>query len=296
MNKRIITCAIFIMFTMAKVMSQNEWAPLGAKWYYTMTYASNSDIDYNYFESIKDTTINNITCKKIYRLHETCDDRSKYEYMYENNNKVFFYDEFANEFNLLYDFNKLPNEIWHIKVNHGGYLDSLLVHVDSVSSIIINGNSLKVLYTTIGNTSEWVGFSGKITEKLGHEKNMFPFVRGICDLNFNLGLRCYEDSVLGLFQTGNAPFCDFSNVDINEYTSFEKNHIFPNPASDELYFNNINNAEIFITIYNIYGSVVQTTKTNNNKINISNLKNDIYFIYFKNSKNQFKVVNKFIKH
>jgi hypothetical protein len=295
---KIIALAIVSCFLLGNAMfAQNEWAPLGAKWYYTMTNSSNSDINFNYFESVKDTSINNIHCKKLSRLHETCDDRSKSELMYEENRKVYFYDEFANEFNLLYDFNKLPDQIWYIKVNnHGINFDSLLVHVDSITSVLMNNQSFKVLYTTIGNSPNWVGFSGKITEKLGHEKNMFPFISKICDLNFNHGLRCYEDSILGLFQTGIAPLCDYSSVDINEYTSSEKYPIFPNPVTDELCFNNINNTTIYITIYNIYGSIVQTIITNDNKINISNLKNDIYLIKFKNSSNKIILIDKIIKY
>lgn len=295
MKRKLLTVISCFILSNA-IFAQNEWAPLGAKWYYTLTNSSSSDISFNYLESVKDTSVNNIQCKKLSRLHETCDDRPKLELMFEDNRRVYFYDEFTSMFTLLYDFNKLPDEEWYIRVNNGWNIDSLLVHVDSVSSVYINEHILKVLHTTIGNNSNWIGFSGKITEKLGHEKNMFPFLSRICDINFIQGIRCYEDSILGLFQTGMASSCDFSSVDIDEFPLPEKYAIFPNPVTNELFFNNIDNTTISITIYNIYGSIIQTLKTNDNKINISNLKNDVYLIMVKNLNNEILLINKIIKY
>lgn len=125
---------------------------------------------------------------------------------------------------------------------------------------------------------------------------MFPFLSRICDINFIQGIRCYEDSILGLFQTGMASSCDFSSVDIDEFPLPEKYAIFPNPVTNELYFNNIDNTTISVTIYNIYGSIIQTLKTNDNKINISNLKNDVYLIMVKNLNNEILLINKIIKY
>ena len=292
--KILLTFLFFIIVQFC--FGQNEWAPIGAKWYYTLKFASTNAEDFNIMESMKDTVINTITCKKILRLNITCDDRPQIEFMYEDSNRVYFYDEYSNKFNLLYDFNKTPGETWYIQVNdNSNNPDSLLVHVDSISTIIINGIPLKVLYTTIGSTTNWVGYSGKITEKLGHDRNMFPFINSACDLNFNNGLRCYEDSLLGNYQTGIAPICDYTNVGIAEIFSVADFNLHPNPVLDYLYFNNLKHDQLIVNIYNIFGEIVKSCITNSDKINLQYLTKGFYIITFSSLDNKIIHISTFLK-
>ena len=133
---------ILILFCISKIsLSQTEWAPVGAKWHYSLTYATSYQEDFNVLESTKDTIVNARNCKKIVKFATTCDDRPQTEFMYEDSNRVYFYDEYSNKFNLLYDFNKTTGESWNIPVNFNSNYDSLLVHVDSTSTVIINNLS-----------------------------------------------------------------------------------------------------------------------------------------------------------
>src|SRR5512137_1956410 len=84
-----------------------EWAPIGALWHYTEKFSVWNppiEIDYIKIESIKDTIIADKVCKKLTKRHNLCcTDRPDVEFMYSENNQVFFYDTHFNSFQLLYD-------------------------------------------------------------------------------------------------------------------------------------------------------------------------------------------------
>jgi len=296
---------ITIILSSFKVSNCQTWAPIAAIWTYTETFASSSAVNYNIIESVKDTIINLKNCKKLHFLKWTCNTFSQNEFMYEDSNRVYFYDAFWNKFNLLYDFNKLPGESWFIRVNNcsGGDNDSLMVHVDSISTILINGYSLKVLHTRIDNGGIWVGFNGRIIEKIGHEKDMFPFVSGLCDENFNNGLRCYDDTIIGMYQTGLASRCDFSTVGINNYFSKNEFTIYPNPTSNDITLEFQQPASIEIS--NIQGQLIKAIIASGNKtnidhvgcssyeVNVSALQSGVYVVKVKTEKGV--LVKKFVK-
>lgn len=87
----------------------------------------------------------------------------------------------------------------------------------------------------------------------------------------------------------------FSNT---EYLSLlqENNYsVFPNPASNILYINGINNNQIQeVIIYNTLGNEIIKVEVNNNSIDISTLKTGVYYIKIKNSGADF-IVKRFIK-
>ncbi|MGD0712169.1 MAG: T9SS type A sorting domain-containing protein [Bacteroidales bacterium] len=310
MKKLIVILALIFPFISINSYSQT-WAPIGATWTYTETFASSYEVDPSIVTSVKDTIINSINCKKMQYMIWTCNYSSNY--MYDDSDRVFFYDATSSRFNLLYDFNKHSGETWYIKVDdyHGN--DSSLVHVDSTSTVVINGNILKVLYTTIDASAagNWEGLNGKITEKLGHEKFMFPLINGLCDEEFNYGLRCYEDSTIGLYQTGIAPSCDYSTVGINEYLSNEGFNFSPNPASSEIQVISNQSTVIGIDIYNMLGEKIYSLPPTDYRspasppasqqggrgepitINVSAFPSGMYFVEIKSEKGV--AVKKFIK-
>ena len=62
-----------------------EWAPIGATWHYSEKFIFWNPIDEDYikYESVKDTLINGINCKKIIKRHDVwCNVRPEIELMY----------------------------------------------------------------------------------------------------------------------------------------------------------------------------------------------------------------------
>ena len=67
-------------------------------------------------------------------------------------------------------------------------------------------------------------------------------------------------------------------LDNSSDIKFENNEIeiYPNPADDIIYFNNLLNSEVIL--YDILGNIIVKEYVNSNHLNISKLKNGIYFI------------------
>ena len=81
------------------------------------------------------------------------------------------------------------------------------------------------------------------------------------------------------------------NVSVNDISNSEIN-IYPNPATDILYFDNLK-SNTKILIYDNLGRLVSEKVLINNSINVSNLPNGFYTILIKND--NFVESSKFIK-
>lgn len=165
-----ITISI-IFLTNLKGYSQN-WAPVGATWYFTAENLPCSSlyipiISYIKLESEKDTVINGWNCHKI---SQSSPDRNfkTYFYMYSDSNKV--YEVECNQKYLLYDFNKKKGEYWIIPK----YCNDTLF-VDSTGIItLLNGQIRNVQYVHLINNSWGWNFTGRIIENIGFEFSLFP--------------------------------------------------------------------------------------------------------------------------
>lgn len=219
--------------------------------------------------------------------------------MYSENNKVFWYNNITQKFHLLYDFSANKGDSWYVFPQKQP-VDSFLVTVDSVKSIIINGNSLKVLYiSNIGNP--WI-FDGGIIEKIGLSISsttslgyMFP-IYGLCENDIG-PLRCYSDTIIGFFQASiNIP-CDTTYVTSTEDKKNINNNflIYPNPFKDNIFIRNClqDNSCTFYQykITNILGIIIKQGLCNNNEtpINVSLLPEGIYFIELNINNKKFSI-------
>ncbi len=117
-----------------------DFAPVGAKWYYGEAFAFSGDINYILFTSARDTVILNETCRKITKRHQLgCYLRPENEYVFSRNDTVFFYEPSFGHFGVLYDFNATAGDSWTIYMDgENQQLDSVVVLVDSVSVRRIN--------------------------------------------------------------------------------------------------------------------------------------------------------------
>src|SRR5690606_6170088 len=214
----------------SKLNAQNIY-PNGAKWYYNQPSIFSPDINFSTLEVIGDTVINSIPCKKLNKL-SGCDFLSGLVFIYSDSNKVYFFNSSLQSFKLLYDFNANSGDSW-VVYPESPSLDSLTISVDSTSTEIINGNTVKVLYTTNSSSPGCFGIGGKIIEKIGSVGYFFPQYC-ICDPSSG-PLRCYSDSSIGLYETGIADSCDQIILGINEIKAYNNIGVFPNPAFDYVY-------------------------------------------------------------
>lgn len=97
-------CTLFFMliFPIMPLFSQN-FAPSGAIWHYTQWTINPNVVSYKTIESVADTVINGISCKKLMEVERYFDTTQlRVHFMYSHLDRVYFFAQ--NEFHLLYDF------------------------------------------------------------------------------------------------------------------------------------------------------------------------------------------------
>jgi hypothetical protein len=192
MKTKFITILIFI----SGLTFGQEWSPVGAEWYYDITYAFSGNIDYLkvYCDSI--IKFKGVNCKKINIKQSACNIHFSGDlYTFDTNDTIYFYNSDIDSFEILYNFNVLKNDYWKIHIKNSiSKLDTVIVKVDSVGETKINNRILKRLFVTynyinlykIGDT---IKENSEIIQTLGDIKfliNIRDRQTGACDINFKL--------------------------------------------------------------------------------------------------------------
>ncbi|NQT78399.1 MAG: T9SS type A sorting domain-containing protein [Bacteroidetes bacterium] len=257
------------------------WAEVGAIWHYTQRTINPDITSYKTFESIAEDTVVGIPCKKIKVIDRHWGDTLVWhEYMYSENDSVFFYRE--GNFHLLYDFGAEAGDsillpyFWTVNGD-----STLLMIIDSTSTIDINGEIRKLQYITCGDGIV-VEFGDKVIEGIGNTYFMFPTYDG----EYFGPLRCYEDNIVGLFISPfhpnngwNFEDCDQIITGIDEMDADGYMSIYPNPAISEVFIQDIDDhlpAEV--SIYNMTGQIVFQQQGVDRRIDVSNLQQGLYVV------------------
>jgi hypothetical protein len=273
-----------------------EWST-GATWYYTcQSFFANSVS--TKFEAALDTVIEGKNCTKITQQVSFSNGRPNVEFLYFENDTVFFYDTNFVEFQVLYDFNADVGDSWNIKFKDNyplpGDLDTIKVTVDSTDYITENSIVLKRLYVTYEMLVEagFGDYNGIIVERFGDLNGMFNFScydALIVDGIYADGLRCYEDDLFGHYEApGVNGHCAFVSA-LDEESSHEI-EIFPNPVLDKL---NISAASNLFRIYSVDGKLILEDKVNATELNLAFLNSGIYFLeltFLDNTKKCFRII------
>ena len=220
---------LFIMLHLAG-FSQVEWAPIGAKWYISVIESLMPlNEGYILYEVSRDTLMEDKKVKVITKtyFHSNGQDVTalESEYTYQEDGIVYYLKN--GRFYTLYDFNAKQGDKWTV-YGSGKYreicdYDSLgVVVVDSVSTVIVNDQTLKAIYTSPDSASDWY-FEGVILERIGNITHLFPQSEG-CVLDFPDGegsLRCYEDSIIGIYKGG---YCQLINCTCDELKNYDDDY------------------------------------------------------------------------
>jgi hypothetical protein len=281
--KLIVIFSIFSGF----VFSQ-EWAPVGAEWYYDISYTYPG---YDYHRIYCDTImeIKGIDCKRINIDYCACNNHFCDKlYTYDSNDTVFFYNSDIDTFQILYDFSATPGDSWIINPKyHPEKTDSVIVYVDSVGYEYLNGYNLKRLYVTY----TYIDFWGEdemgdlieksfITEVLGDNNliiNITDPSIGLCDMQFIHSLRCYEDSNFGFYSTNLRDSCTYSSFRTTlEMITDHQIKIYPNPAASYLIIDIDMNIDFKFEMYNSVGQLVKADSRQ--RVDLDNFPSGLYLI------------------
>ena len=260
----------------------------GSEWYYEIQNESGS-ITYQHLEYVADTTINHKDVQIIIRTN-TLYDKGEHqevtrEYLYEENEVVYWWNKDLQEFTVLYDLGAQEGDSWVIKVG----TETLTMHVDAVGYSYYGEQLFKMLYVSDDQDL----FSGTIVSGVGHLSSFFPERLMTRGKGYGVnGLRCYWRFGNLLF-TVNRGDCDAIYAELHngldEPTAIPFT-IYPNPTNGVLTIQhsalttsnashfNIPNSSFRIT--NLMGQTVQTGNLNaeTQQIDVSGLPQGMYFI------------------
>ena len=252
-----------------------QWAPAGAEWTYGVAYAFSPQVNYKVWLYDRDTTIAGHTCKVIQRTGSyVSGDLSDNLITYEDSGVVYWY--YANQFTVLYDFNKQAGDSWTIMIDSC----SLDVTVDTTGTDTINNRAVR--WSTISTPNG--AFNGTIIEGIGHTVMPNPNIIYHCfgaieDMNYYTGLRCYEDSTLWQHSFGSVP-CNYTITSLEKTAPDMRYNVFPNPACDQTAIVEKSGRLYSYVIYNSQGQVIQrkSSQTNTSIIDLAAFTTGVYEI------------------
>jgi len=275
---------IFLIISALRISAQ-EFAPIGSIWYYDQGTANSELISYQTIESVADTIINGVSCRKLvktsrYALTPEMSDL----FMYSRNDSVFYFAN--NEFNLLYDFSASKGDtiILGFYTNYDG--TPLKMIIDSTIDITINGKVSKVQYVTSGDGMS-IEFGGMVISGIGNLEYMFPHY----DMWNEGPLRCYDDSIYGLYKNAwhnnngwNFQDCDQIITGIAENSRASEIALYPNPTGSLLYISYLDRQTEY-KVYDCFGRlIISGLVLPSETINICDLRDGIYSILLINNK------------
>jgi len=201
----------------------------------------------------------------------------------QRNDSVLYFSVNQNDFVLLYNYNAMVGDTQTIYApNVNGIDTSVQLLVISTDSININGFN-KRRYVTIRLTY-YFDFGGAVIEDIG--STGFPFPQfGFCD-PINGGIRCYEDSIVGLYNFNPVLGCDsIWGVGLDDLNEKDDIIIYPNPFNFYLTIFNISPlSESDIIIRDPLGRAIKSLhyevspNQNSVSIDLNALRNGIYFL------------------
>ena len=187
------------------------FAPQEAEWYFDVFNPWGTHPEYQRFFVEGDTVIQGHQCSIIdQRFVDTGHDGG--EYVYEEDNKVYWFNPTTNAFTTLYDFDAEAGESWDYEVGECTHQ----VTVDSVGSVTWNGHTYRTQWVRFYEEDLPIYYSGKIMEGIGYERGLFPSVY-VCngwevfDASEIEYLRCYVNDGEMLYHEGGYD-CDQTTV------------------------------------------------------------------------------------
>jgi hypothetical protein len=278
-TKLLIAVALFKVYcSFAQI---NSFAPVGATWYYDHTYFFGSNInDYAKLDAVGDTIIEGKACTVVFieNAYVYAAEFPDSIYLHFDSGKVYRYFDQYDVWGLQYDFNAQAGDTLEIYGMAFNLLDSFPVVVDSVGSININSHDLKTqTYRSLFLNWE---YDQKVLEGIGGTVFLFP--KYTVAENTIIGLRCYEDSIIGFYNTGLVSSCDtILYLGLSSPTQIDRVTISPTIARTYFNVKNSSDEKIRIDIINSSGyllNVIEVPVKQQEIISTTHWVNGVYII------------------
>lgn len=269
-------------------VGQTEWFPVGAEWHYCEGEAL-SPVEYEGFLKVMvtgDSVIQQNLCQVV-ECDWLCWNPAGKQYVYQSGDSVFLFDPFFDSFKLIYNFNALPGDSIIIPIGDEvpGVIDTVVVKIDSLDTVQINGFDLRKQFVryhvkdSFPGGSQRFSYTSEIIEIIGDMSFIFNIpeeASRICDANFSCGLRCYEDAYLGHYETGIAPECTYTYVGIDDPTVHTL-RLYPNPTDNIVKLVAESEKIIAVALFDLHGRKVLSFMDPEN-ISLADLDDGLYVI------------------
>lgn len=296
----IICC--WLMLT--KSQAQN-FAPIGAKWHYSI-----GNIDFNGVKCAVltvqgDTLIYDITASVIeVKLVDNpgVDKIVSYEYLTKQNDSLMYYNPYDKKFHLLYNFSAKAGDTIHVHKNLSRVTPGFLVpklandsitfsyRILSTDSVMINGNWKK--RQTISDVMD--SYYSMETYKTDSFR---VIIDGLYSFTYLFGraalitmettecmLRCYNDSTYNFKYAKWDKPCDYANsyTGLSEKNIYNQIAVYPNPIQKgkTVTLSNNKHKNISCQIISNMGETINFFEIKDNKFKIENVPSGIYYLVF----------------
>ena len=168
----------------------HSFAPQGAEWYFNLSSFMGSPISYYHMEVLGDTIIQGHTCSVI--TQQFLGGNGQEQYVYEDNGKVYWYNQTLGRFTTLYDFDAEVGESWTCEIDSCTY-EVTVTEITYYEGLDQNHQFRAQRVSYNGELGYFGG--GTIIDGIGEISGLFPYpyacVGDIYDGPYPDWLRCY---------------------------------------------------------------------------------------------------------
>ena len=197
---------------------------VGDTWTYNDFYSSNGFIEPNTIEIVEE-----IEWQGRQALVVQPGVLDSEDYMYQEDGRIYFWNENLEEYQLNYDFNN--DSLYHVRFFNfaSNQVDSIAIFVDSVKTSEFNGRNVEIQFISGDGFGRFEIYKGI---GLNYRAPRIPFK--VFDVNGGL-LRCFDSSDCQVNFLGVA--CDslIGTVSTNDLKTDIDSKVYPNPTSERLF-------------------------------------------------------------
>ena len=190
MKKLFLTLAILLAFALGGMAQHGSFAPQGAEWYFNLSSFMGSPYSYYRMAVEGDTIIQGHTCSAITR--QFLGGNGEKQYVYEENRKVYWYNQTLGRFTTLYDFDAEAGDSWVCEIDSCAFT----VYVSHIDPVTWEGHTYRMQHVSaVGGGGSGKPFWGYIIDGIGYEMGLFPdpyaCSNSVYDGQYPDYLRCY---------------------------------------------------------------------------------------------------------
>jgi len=293
MRPQIYISIILILFQIS-IVSGQDFAPIGAEWYYSSSAGGAAPIasEYYHLVVVKDTIIHDYNLRKIeqtYFRYQGDSIKVAPYLIYQSGDTIYLYNPDLNKLYRLFIFNATQGDTLTLDIPYDNfYLEDTTYRVVIDTIITEPYDEVELDKYVLEQIDDFGWFSGFYLEKVGGYEWFLPLGKVIIP-EADGPIRCYHDSEIDINFTSKD--CDYRIINFIDNPLVNRFELFPNPTTNRIEINSDLNID-YIEVYNNTGKfILRTTRL---VINLEKFKKGVYLIKVHSDK--YNIIEKVIKY